>query len=110
VSLLIVSLAFETPALREEATVGVLLAAALSVLTGWLVFRLAAALRGERTAGLPMLLDRPVQPSRDHIRGPVDAPRTLLEYGDFECPFCGRATGVVRELRERLVPWCRRLA
>jgi protein-disulfide isomerase len=101
VSLLIVGLAFDTPALQEEATVGVLLAAALSVLTGWLVFRLAAVLRGERTAGLPMLLDRPVDPGRDHIRGPVDAPLTLVEYGDFECPFCGRATGVVRELRQR---------
>ncbi|HET6547074.1 MAG TPA: Na+/H+ antiporter NhaA, partial [Solirubrobacter sp.] len=101
VSLLIVDLAFDTPALREEAIVGVLLAAALAVLTGWLVFRLAAVLRGERTANLPMLLDRPVEPGRDHIRGPVDAPLTLVEYGDFECPFCGRATGVVRELRER---------
>ena len=52
-------------------------------------------------ASLPMVLDRPVDPARDHIRGPVDAPLTLVEYGDFECPFCGRATGVVRELRER---------
>jgi Na+/H+ antiporter NhaA len=101
VSLLIVDLAFETPALDEQATVGVLLAAALSVLTGWLVFRLAAVLRGERTASLPMRLDRPVLAGRDHIRGPVDAPLTLVEYGDFQCPFCGRATGVVRELRER---------
>jgi protein-disulfide isomerase len=101
VSLLIVNLAFDTPALREEATVGVLLAAVLSVLTGWLVFRLAAVLRGERTASLPMRLDRPVDPGRDHIRGPVDAPLTLVEYGDFECPFCGRATGVVNDLRER---------
>lgn len=37
----------------------------------------------------------------DHIRGPVDAPLTLVEYGDFECPFCGRATGMVTELHER---------
>ena len=101
VSLLIVDLAFDTPALDEQATVGVLLAAALSAVTGWLVFRLAAVLRGERTAGLPMVLDRPVDPDRDHIRGRVDAPLTLVEYGDFECPFCGRATGVVRELRAR---------
>ena len=35
------------------------------------------------------------------MRGPPDAPLTLVEYGDFECPFCGRATGVIRELRER---------
>ena len=53
------------------------------------------------TAGLPLLLDRPVDPARDHIRGRADAPLTLVEYGDFECPFCGRATGAVHELHER---------
>jgi protein-disulfide isomerase len=73
----------------------------LATLSGWIAFRLAAVLRGERTAGLPMVLDRPIDPDRDHIRGPAEAPLTLIEYGDFECPFCGRATGVVRELRER---------
>jgi Na+/H+ antiporter NhaA len=93
VSLLIAGLAFTTPALHDQATVGVLM--------GWVIFRLAAALRGERTASLPMALDRPVEVGRDHIRGPADARLTLVEYGDFECPFCGRATGVVRELRER---------
>jgi Na+/H+ antiporter NhaA len=101
VSLLIVHLAFDSPELAEEATVGVLLAAALATLSGAVVFRLAAALRGETTATLPMVLDRPVDPTRDHIRGPADAPLTLVEYGDFECPFCGRATGVVSELRKR---------
>jgi len=101
VSLLIAGLAFESPALRDEATVGVLLAAALATLSGWLVFWLAAVLRGERTASLPMALDLPVDLARDHIRGPTGAPLTLVEYGDFECPFCGRATGVVHELRER---------
>lgn len=101
VSLLIVGLAFDTPALRQEATVGVLLAAALSVLTGWIIFRLAAILLGERTASLPMFLDRPIQVGRDHIRGPANAPLTLVEYSDFECPFCGTATNVIRDLRER---------
>jgi Na+/H+ antiporter NhaA len=101
VSLLIAGLAFESQKLQHEATVGVLLAAALATLTGWLVFRLAAVLRGERTASLPMTLDPPVDPARDHIRGPVDAPLTIVEFADFECPFCGKATGAIRELRER---------
>jgi protein-disulfide isomerase len=40
----------------------------------------------------------PVDPERDHVRGPADAAVTLLEYGDLECPFCGQAEGVIREL------------
>src|SRR5207302_2420009 len=35
---------------------------------------------------------------RDHIRGPEDAPVTIVEYGDFECPYCGQAEPAVREL------------
>lgn len=101
VSLLIAGLAFDSVAEREQATVGVLLAASLATVVGWTVFRLAAVLRGERTATLPMILDPPVDPARDHIRGEPDAPLTLVEYGDFECPFCSRATGVVHELEER---------
>ncbi len=101
VSLLIAGLAFDDQTLRDEATVGVLIAAFLSVATGWVVFRLAA-LRGERTASLPLVLDRPVNIDDDHIRGRFDARLTLVEYSDFECPFCGTPTGVVRELREHL--------
>jgi predicted DsbA family dithiol-disulfide isomerase len=101
VSLLIVGLAFESERLREEATIGVLLACALSAITGWITFRLAVVLFGERTASLPMFLDRPVDAARDHIRGPVDAPLTLVEYGDFECPFCAAATSVIRDLHAR---------
>jgi protein-disulfide isomerase len=35
----------------------------------------------------------------DHIRGPAEAPFTLLEYGDFECPYCGQAYGVIKEIQ-----------
>lgn len=101
VSLLIVDLGFESQTLRDEATVGVLIAAVLAVIVGAIVFRLAAVLLGERTATLPLVLSEPVDPAHDHIRGRVDAPLTLVEYADFECPFCSAATGVVDELRAR---------
>jgi protein-disulfide isomerase len=42
----------------------------------------------------------PVGPD-DHVRGPAEAPVTLVEYGDFECPYCGVAYPVVKELERR---------
>jgi protein-disulfide isomerase len=41
-------------------------------------------------------------PKRDHVRGSIDAPITLLEYGDYECPFCGQAQPLVHEILKRL--------
>jgi diadenylate cyclase len=38
----------------------------------------------------------------DHARGPKDAPVTLVQYGDYECPYCGRAHPVLKELQERV--------
>lgn len=101
VSLLVVGLAFEDRALRDQATVGVLLAAVLATGLAWATFRAAALWRGEGDADLPRRLDRPVEAGVDHVRGPADAPLTLVEYGDYECPFCARATGVAEELLRR---------
>jgi NhaA family Na+:H+ antiporter len=42
-----------------------------------------------------------VDPARDHVRGGADAAVTLVEYGDFQCPYCGEAYPVVNELLER---------
>src|SRR5689334_10568131 len=51
----------------------------------------------ERTA-----LAVPVDPERDHLTGPLDAPLELLEYGDYECPYCGLAQPVVAAVRQTL--------
>ncbi|WP_433471552.1 Na+/H+ antiporter NhaA [Saccharomonospora azurea] len=104
VALLIARLAFDDPVMRDEAIVGVLLAAVLATALGWAVFRIAVRFGGQTDADLPRRLDPPVDAGRDNVRGDVDAPLTLVEYGDFECPFCSRATGVTRELRARFGP------
>jgi protein-disulfide isomerase len=51
-----------------------------------------------------MSLTEPVSIARDHIRGPQHAPVTLLEYGDYECPYCGAAHPVVEAVREAMGP------
>ncbi|MFN2629189.1 MAG: Na+/H+ antiporter NhaA [Gaiellaceae bacterium] len=104
VSLLIADIAFKGPQL-EEAKLGVLSAALCASAATWLVF-CATALLPTRLKSRALLgtaepivdLDSPVDPERDHVRGPLDAPVTVVEYGDFECPYCGRAEAVIREL------------
>ena len=47
-------------------------------------------------------LATPVNPTRDHIQGNPNAPVTLLEYGDYGCPFCGAAYYVVKQAQQRM--------
>lgn len=104
VSLLIAALAFRGPQL-EEAKLGILTAALCAPVLTWIVYRVTALLPKRRrirallgTAESIVDLAAPVDPDRDHLRGPEEAPVTVVEYGDFECPYCGQAESVVREL------------
>ena len=104
VSLLIASLAFTGEHLAE-AKLGILTTLVVGPAMAWAIicvtYRLPKKVKARLLIGRgETIIDlaAPVDPERDHIRGPSEADVTLVEYGDLECPYCGQAETVIREL------------
>jgi Na+/H+ antiporter NhaA len=104
VSLLIADLAFTGPEL-DEAKIGTLVAAVAAALVSLLVYRVIDALPARsRTRALLGTADRlvdlaePVDFGSDHVRGTADASVTIVEYGDFECPWTSMVGPTTDEL------------
>ncbi len=100
ISLFIVDLAIDDEGVQNEARVGVLAASVIAFLLATLIFRISDRVHPTEEVGRS--LQRPVNPTRDHIYGSPDAPMTLIEYGDFQCGFCLKATGSVEEVHREL--------
>lgn len=104
VSLLIAELSYTGQSL-EVAKLGILGASLIAALVGSVLLRGLAWLphgwirRAEAGVARPIIdLDDPVDSDRDHVRGADDAMITLVEYGDYECPYCRAAAGAIDQL------------
>ncbi|SCY32933.1 sodium/proton antiporter, NhaA family [Microbacterium sp. LKL04] len=102
ISLFIIDLAIEDPDAQNQARVGVLAASVIALALGTVLFRIADARSPEEEVGQTLV--RPVDPRRDHIFGSADAPYEIVEYGDFQCGFCLKASGSIQEVMDELGP------
>ncbi|MGL3151250.1 Na+/H+ antiporter NhaA [Microbacterium sp. A82] len=100
ISLLIVDLAISDPDTQNIARVGVLAASVIAFALASLFFRISDLVHPMTEVGRTLV--RPVDGSRDNTFGPDDAPYTLVEYGDFQCEFCLKATGAIAEVQREL--------
>ncbi|GAA1522055.1 Na+/H+ antiporter NhaA [Agromyces terreus] len=100
ISLFIVDLAITDENAQNEARVGVLAASVIAFVLATVIFRISDAARPDLDAG--QTLARPIDPKRDHVFGPDDAPYTIVEYGDFQCGFCLKASGSIQEVKAEL--------
>ena len=98
ISLFLVPIAIADPETQNIARVAVLTASVLAFFAGWLLLVVGDRIWPPRPVGARLM--RPFDPDRDHFRGTTQAHLEIVEYGDFECPFCSRATGSVDTVLE----------
>lgn len=100
IALFLVPIAINDPHTQDLARVAVLAASVIAFFAGWAVLVVGDRIRPPMAIGAK--LARPIDPARDHMRGRIDAPYKIVEYGDFECPFCSRATGSIDAVMDQL--------
>lgn len=97
IALFIVPIAIADGETQDIARVAVLAASLIAFFCGWAILAVGDRVRPPEPVGAA--LARPIEPDRDHMKGRPTARYTIVEYGDFECPFCSRATGSVDAVR-----------
>lgn len=101
ISLLVVGIAIDGESAQDQARIGVLAASLIALVVAWLVFRL-----GDRFSPLPPpageTLQRAVDPARDHIKGPANAPATLVIYAAMDATYRKDTADALKGVRRRL--------
>lgn len=100
ISLFIIDIAIDDAQAQNEARVGVLAASVIAFVLATVIFRVSDTVHPVEESA--RTLARPVDRRRDHIFGSDDAPYTIVEYGDFQCEFCLKASGSIQEVSREL--------